>query len=158
MKAKKMMQGMVEFQASGAESLTVKFNNWYNDHSKDYKHFRVSSFDVKIGRNPSNEVIETLYILFEYEWLQEGTFNPGNYPGGVHGINSIDGMDDTIDMRRGRYIYQIVKVSREGTGFPDPYFLLPGYALQKVFKNEENGTLSERKKAVVSDLMMLVQW
>lgn len=54
---------MTAIQATEGESLEDKFNKWL----KDNKGCRVQTFNVKVGRDASNKVVETLYILYENE-------------------------------------------------------------------------------------------
>lgn len=58
-------QGMVKIQSVGADSIGVE--NLFNKWSLDNPTFRVTGFDVVRGRDASNQQVETLYILFDYE-------------------------------------------------------------------------------------------
>lgn len=78
----KIIQGLREFQyveGSNLPTNSIQFDEWYDVESKDFDYFRVTDFKVYTCRNSSDRLVETLFVLFEYEVSIESDYTKTIY-------------------------------------------------------------------------------
>jgi hypothetical protein len=64
--------GMVEFQwvegGNDSPSISNQFSEWLMGEEDDLSYFRVTHMKVISGKNSSKQHVETMFLLYEYEF------------------------------------------------------------------------------------------